>query len=247
MGAPVSSRAVGTAASNSETPRYQLIADDLERSWARLAPNTLVESEMQLAERFEVNRQTAREVLRELERRTAVRRIVGRGTFTALKLAYPIERGRPPSVRRIVAAAGYAHELVSSAVRWRGATGSTARELVSSRVISVEHLVASAATDRFVEWVGERVADDVRSGASIFDALEGLGVRPWRRRVTVTMGLPDRRTGERLGFVGASPPTWHVRSETIDADSGELLHRSATWMRGDVFDVRVELDLPPQR
>ena len=130
---------------------------------------------MQLAERFEVNRQTAREVLRELERRTVVRRIVGRGTFTALKLAYPIERGRPPSVRRIVAAAGYAHGLSSTSVRWRPANGSTPRELVSTRVITVEGLIAVSATDRFVEWVGERVVDEVRAGASIFDTLASLG------------------------------------------------------------------------
>ncbi len=233
------------ASPTSEPPRYLVIADQLEREWARVRPNTLVESETQLADRFDVNRLTAREVLRELERRTVVRRIVGRGTFTALKLEYPIERGRPPSLRRLVAEVGYRHELVSSSVRWHPGGRAGPRQLVSQRVAAVEGLVASSATDRFVEWVGERVEADVRSGGSIFDALRSLGVQPWRRRVTVRMGLPDHRTGTALGYVGASPPTWHVLSETVDAATGQPLHRSASWMRGDVFDVRVELDLPP--
>ena len=235
---------MGSSASP-EPPRYLAIADQLEREWDRLPPNTLVESETQLAERFDVNRLTAREVMRELERRTVVRRIVGRGTFTALKLEYPIERGRPPSLRRLVAEVGYRHEVMSSSVRWHPGGRSTPRQLVSNRVIAVEDLIASVSIDRFVDWVGVRVEDGVRAGDSIFELLRSLGVEPWRRRVTVRMGLPDHQTGTALGYVGASHPTWQVQSETVDAATGEVLHRSTGWMRSDVFDVRIELDLPP--
>ncbi|MEM8621782.1 MAG: GntR family transcriptional regulator [Actinomycetota bacterium] len=233
------------SASSASAPRYLILADQLEQEWSRLPPNSLVDSETQLAARFDVNRLTAREVMRELERRTVVRRIVGRGTFTALKLQYPIERGRPPSLRRLVAEVGYRHELVDASVRWHPGGRSSPRELVSQRVAAVEDLVASAATDRFVAWVGEAIEQEVRAGESIFEALQSLGVVPWRRRVTVRMGLPDHKTGAALGYVGASPPTWHVSSETVDASTGNPLHRSSSWMRGDVFDVRVELDLPP--
>lgn len=227
-----------------QPPRYVQIADELAMTWSVLRPNTLVESETQLADRFDINRQTAREVLRELERRTVVRRIVGRGTFTSLKLDYPIERGRPPSFRRVVAAAGYEHEAHSLAVRWRRASSSRPRELVSERVISVEGLVAAYATDTFVETVGEAASDRVRAGASIFDTISELGWTPWRRRVEVSMSHPEQRISEALGYATAPPPTWWVRSETVDAGSEQPLHRSETWMRADVFDVRIQLDLP---
>lgn len=231
--------------STAPVPRYVAIADDLERRWTGFAPNSLVESETQIAARFAINRQTAREVLKELERRNVVRRIVGRGTFTALKLDYPIERGRPPSFRRVVTEAGLRHEIVSKSVRWRRATTSQPRTLTSQRVVAVEGLVAAFATDVFVQSVGVQVVDQVRSGDSIFDTLQALGVVPWRRRVAVSLGQPDRSVTARLGYTTAPPPTWRVRSETVDAATGDALHHSDTWMRSDVFDVGITLDFPP--
>jgi GntR family transcriptional regulator len=231
----------------SSVPRYVAIADELETRWAGLAPNSLVESETQIATRFVVNRQTAREVLKELERRNTVRRIVGRGTFTALKLDYPIGRGRPPSFRRVVTGAGHRHNIVSASVRWRRQTASRPRALLSERLVAVDGLVAAFATDVFVESIGEQVVDAVRSGASIFDTLQSLGVVPWRRRVAVSLGQPDRSVAEQLGYASAPPPTWNVRSETVDAATGHELHRSDTWMRSDVFDVGITLDFPPDQ
>ncbi|MEM1334816.1 MAG: GntR family transcriptional regulator [Actinomycetota bacterium] len=228
----------------SSTPRYVSIADELSGEWARVAPNSLVESETQIAERFGINRQTAREVLKELERRNVVRRIVGRGTFTALKLEYPIQRGRPPSFRRVVADAGYRHEATSTSVRWKRATKTQPRRLISQRVISVEGLVAAYATDEFVEHIGVAVGDAVAAGESIFDTLAALGVEPWRRRVEVALAPPDRHIAAQLGYAGAPPATWNVRSETVDGASGDELHRSSTWMRSDVFDVGITLDFP---
>ncbi len=226
-------------------PRYVEIADGLAARWADLAPNSLVESETQIAATFDVNRQTAREVLKELERRNLARRIVGRGTFTALKLAYPIERGRPPSFRRVVAAAGYSHEIVSTAVKWRRKTSTQPRALTSERLVAVESLVAAFAVDVFVESVGIQVEGAVRSGASIFDTLQDLGMNPWRRRVVVSSGQPERSVAVRLGYATAPPSTWNVRSETVDAATGQALHHSDTWMRSDVFDVGITLDFPP--
>jgi GntR family transcriptional regulator len=231
----------------SSVPRYVAIADELETRWIGLAPNSLVESEAQIAARFAVNRQTAREVLKELERRNTVRRIVGRGTFTALKLDYPIERGRPPSFRRVVTDAGHRHDIVTASVRWRRATSSRPRSLQSERLIAVEGLVAAFATDVFIESVGERVVDAVRSGASVFDTLQSLGVVPWRRRVAVSLAQPDRYVAEQHGYSMAPPPTWNVRSKTVDAATGHELHQSDTWMRSDVFDVGITLDFPPDQ
>ncbi len=227
-----------------EPPRYIVIADELEKRWRRLAPNSLVESETQVAGDFEVNRQTARDVFRERERRSAVRRIVGRGTFTALKLDYPIERGRPPSFRRVIHAAGLEHAVDQIELRWRRATTTAPRTLVSARVIAVDGLVAAHATDEFPEPVGAQVRDDVGRGASIFDVLTATGATPWRRRVTVSLGQPDGQVSDALGYANSPQPTWCVRSETVDAGTGDLVHWSATWMRNDVFDVQIRLDLP---
>jgi len=235
------------SADTSRVPRFLEIADELHRHWAKLAPNTPVESETQLAERFGVNRQTAREVMKELERRAAVRRIVGRGTFTALKLDYPIERGRPPSFRRLVAELGREHSILSKSVRWRPARGERPRALISTRTIAVDGLVAAHATDEIVEHVGEQLHSQIADGASIHDAFVSIGLQPWRRRVAVTMGQPPSAIGADLGFVSAAPPSWRVRSETVDVRSGDTIHRSDTWMRSDVFDVRIELDLPVER
>lgn len=226
-------------------PRYVAIADTLAARWSSLVPNSLVDSETQIAASFDINRQTAREVLKELERRNLVRRIVGRGTFTALKLAYPIERGRPPSFRRVVAEAGYSHEIVLASVRWQRETSSRPRTLISERLVAVEGLVAAFATDVFVEPIGAEVVDAVRSGASIFETLQELGARPWRRRATVSTGQPDRSVAARLGYATAPPLTWNLRSETINAATGEALHHSDTWIRSDVFDVGITLDFPP--
>lgn len=217
----------------------------LAARWSGLAPNSLVESETQIAASFDVNRQTAREVLKELERRHLVRRIVGRGTFTALKLGYPIERGRPPSFRRVVADASYSHEILLASVRWQRKSSSTPRSLVSERLVAVEGLVAAFATDVFIESIGTQVVDAVRSGASIFDTLQELGVNPWRRRVAVSAGQPDRAVATHLGYATAPPSTWNVRSETVNAATGEGLHHSDTWLRSDVFDVGITLDFPP--
>ncbi|MFT4657464.1 MAG: DNA-binding GntR family transcriptional regulator [Ilumatobacter sp.] len=226
-------------------PRYVAIADTLAARWSGITPNSLVDSETQIAASFEINRQTAREVLKELERRNLVRRIVGRGTFTALKLAYPIERGRPPSFRRVVAEAGYVHEILHASVRWQRKTSTRPRMLVSERLVAVEGRVAAFATDTFVEPIGMQVVDAVRSGASIFDTLQELGLSPWRRRVAVSAGQPGRPVAARLGYATAPPSTWNVRSQTVNAATGAELHHSDTWLRSDVFDVGITLDFPP--
>ncbi len=77
--------------------------------------------------------------------------------------------------------------------------------------------------------------------------LQSLGVVPWRRRVAVSLAQPDRSVAEQLGYSMAPPPTWNVRSKTVDAATGHELHQSDTWMRSDVFDVGSTLDFPPDQ
>lgn len=66
-------------------PRYVDIADRLEQEIRRLGPNSLLATEQQLAERFEVSRITVRGALDLLERSGLVSRLRGRGTVVSPK------------------------------------------------------------------------------------------------------------------------------------------------------------------
>lgn len=85
---------------------YQRIADTLSQRIARRQPGAPVESEHELAALFGVNRLTARAALDELERRYAVRRTKGRGTFVARRVEYRIGPDRAPSWTQTVRDAG---------------------------------------------------------------------------------------------------------------------------------------------
>lgn len=95
-----------TALSEPRVATYQRIADTLAQRIARRRPGAPVESEHELAALFGVNRLTARAALDELERRCAVRRSKGRGTFVARRVEYRIGPDRAPSWTQTVRDAG---------------------------------------------------------------------------------------------------------------------------------------------
>lgn len=98
-------------------PTYLQIADELAHRIARRRPGAAVESENELASLFHVNRLTARAALGELERRYAVRRTKGRGTFVARRVQYRIGPDRPPSWTETVREAGATPRTENEAVR----------------------------------------------------------------------------------------------------------------------------------
>src|SRR5690606_28552614 len=108
-GAATPHRPVATAYDRSvaRSAQYVEVADTLAARWTGLPPGSLVASEHQIADEFGINRLTAREALRELERRMVVRRERGRGTFTAFRLDYPVELGGVASFHRIVESHGH--------------------------------------------------------------------------------------------------------------------------------------------
>jgi DNA-binding GntR family transcriptional regulator len=221
-------------------PHYVELADRLAARWAALAPGTLVESEHQLADEFGVNRLTAREAVRELERRMVVRRVMGRGTFTAYRLAYDVQLGGYASFHRNVAALGHQPSAEVVGHRWTG-RGPT-RRLVVERVSAVDGFVASFTTESFPADVGREVGDAVVVGGSVHEALLAAGFDPRRGSVNVAVEMPPSTAADHLGFSAHSMPTWHVQSRTIDARRGVEVHASDAWMRTDMFAVTVRLD-----
>jgi DNA-binding GntR family transcriptional regulator len=221
-------------------PHYVELADQLAARWASLAPGTLVESEHQLADEFDVNRLTAREAVRELERRMIVRRVMGRGTFTAHRLAYEVRLGGYASFHRTVVALGHRPSAAVVDHRWvgRGAT----RHLVVDRVSAVDGFAAAFTTESFPVEIGRVVADAVVAGGSVHEALLAAGFDPRRGSVDVAVEMPPPSAAAHLGFSAHSMPTWHLQSRTIDGRDGRLIHSSDAWMRTDMFAVTVRLD-----
>jgi DNA-binding GntR family transcriptional regulator len=221
------------------SPQYVELADVLAARWAGLPPGTMVESEHQLASEFGVHRLTAREAVRELERRLVVRRIMGRGTFIAHRLDYEVRLGGVPSFHRIVEAGGHVPSVRVLGCEWRGRGAH--RSFVVERVSSVDGFVAAATTEMFPAAVGHEVETSVAAGGSIRDALVDAGHDPRRGAVKVAIEMPPPLVADRLEFSSNPLLTWHVESETLDGPSGSVIHTSSSWMRPDVFAVTVRL------
>lgn len=219
--------------------QYLDLADQLADRWKGLAPGSPVESEHQLATEFSVNRLTAREAMRELERRLVVRRVAGSGTFTAHRLDYRVELGDPPSFRRTVSALGHVPGVRVIDARWMSSAAT--RRFVVTRELTVDGLVASVAEDTFTEPIADRVAPFVAEGGSIVDALRTVGRSPNRAGVRVSMELTDDALARQLGFSGTAPPIWRLSSTTTDGRSGPVIHRSTSWMRPDMFALSIEI------
>lgn len=226
-------------ASSARSPRYVELADRLQERWASLPPGRLVESEHQLAAEFGVNRLTAREAVRELERRMVVRRVMGRGTFTAYRLEYEVQLGGVASFRRSILDLGHEPETTVVDVHRRGR--GEGREVVVERVSSVDGFRAVASTDSFPVRIAERFESGVVDNASLHSLMEDTGLQPRRSEVRVSVEMPAEPYAGRLEFSAAAAPTWRVRSTTVDLPTGDVVHRSEAWMRTDMFAVSVIL------
>lgn len=223
-----------------KVPQYVELADRLATRWASLAPGALVESEHQLADEFNVNRLTAREAVRELERRMIVRRIMGRGTFTAHRLSYEVRLGGYASFHRNVTERG--HRPSTTVVGHRFLGRGDDRRLVVERVSAVDGFVAAFTTEAFPAPVAAAVRAVVIDGGSIHEALVAAGYDPRRGSVDVDVAMPPGNVADLLDFSSTVMPTWHLRSRTTDGRGGSIVHTSDAWMRTDMFALTVHLD-----
>ncbi|MGW4125376.1 GntR family transcriptional regulator [Nocardia sp. NPDC004711] len=233
-------------------PTYLVLADRIAEEVAARRPGERLASENTLAERYGVNRLTARAALQELERRYLVRRTKGSGTYVAERIDYLINSRFTPW---------------SDMVRNAGATPS--RPIVSTQVIrpseEIRDRLQLAAGERVVELVRLGLVNDVvanlnrsylpvdlaprfpdllaNGGIDLAPILSSIGYKPKRLWARAEFETPDPETARALEVEGR-PPLWLVVSCVSDATTGRRLQISYAWNRPDVLRVRFEFGNP---
>jgi GntR family transcriptional regulator len=180
---------------------YLQIADELAQRIARRRPGAAVESENELAGLFHVNRLTARAALGELERRYAVRRRKGRGTFVARRVEYRIGPDHPPSWTATVRAAGARPRTENERVRSVRPPLWARRELglaPGERALQVER--RRWVDDELATWATSYLRPDVVPG---LERHMGPGSALYHV-LTTEYGLEPRRAWSRCEFEVAS-------------------------------------------
>lgn len=238
-----------TAAAEAPPATYMRIADTLAQRLARRQPGALVESENELAAMFGVNRLTARAALEELERRYAVRRTKGRGTFVARRFDYRIGPDRTPSWTVTVREAGGRPRTENDRVRLVRPPIWARRELGLGEDGRAYHLQRR-------RWVDENLA----TYSSSFVSPEV--VPGFERRMGVESSLHDvltdfyelapQRAWSRCEFEVASPAVAKqlglrgrdlvsvVRGRLDCESSGRRIEASVAYARMDVLNIVYE-------
>lgn len=236
-------------------PLYQVIADQLAEKISTMAPGERAPSEHELAERFAVNRLTARAVLDELEQRHLVRRIKGRGTFVARRLPYKISASSPPSWSATVRAAGGVPSFITDEISAVVPTDTLANELQLSRE---NQKVWRLRRRRFVDGVIAAYSQSViphealpdldkrlEDRGSLYDVLaKDYSLGPVRSWVRVELRTAPRDVIAKLELRGR--PMLHVLTAKVEAQGERRpLEHGTTWFRPDVLDLIIELERLP--
>ena len=212
---------------------WRRIADELEQSIARgtFKPGTKLPGEMEIAERFAVNRHTVRRAIAALTERGLVRAERGSGTFVeARRIAYPIRRRTRFS--EIIQGSGRATggRLVGSAVEAADADIAKRLKLKASTLVVrldllryADGVPLCAATT----WLpAQRFRDAARiyaASASITRMLAHFGVRDYtRERTQVTAAIANAEDASSLK-VALGRPLLIVDSVDVDVHLKPLL------------------------
>lgn len=231
-------------------PLWLTLSDRVRAEISQLRAGTPAPSEHELANRFSVNRLTARAALQELERSGHVRRYQGRGTVVAHKLTYRIGPDWVPSWTRTVAALGVRPRTVVEHSATRRARTDERIELdlgPHDRVIQLDRLrlcdeesagyqtsvLPTAAVPGLRETIGE--------GGSVYDALsQHYGYEPGRAWTRVEQVTAPGWVAERLGLRGR-PPMVFIRGRLDCLRTSRPLELTYAWLRADYFSVVVEI------
>jgi GntR family transcriptional regulator len=234
-------------------PRYLDLADELERDLRDRPAGSRLPSENDLARIHEVNRQTARAALQQLESRHLVLRLKGRGTFVIRRLPYVISSGHVPSFTDTVARSGATATSQLIRLGRRPATTDEAHDLAISPnadVIAIvrrgkaDGLPASRSTSVLPAERFEDLSEHIQDDTSLFAVLRNAyGAVPTRRSVVARLEVAPHEVATALGLE-RRPPCWRVISTNVDRRTGVPIERSDTWMRPDLFDVVLQLDDP---
>jgi len=209
---------------------WRRIADELEQAIARgtFKPESKLPAEVEIAQRFGVNRHTVRRAIAALAERGLVRAERGSGTYVeAPRIAYPIRRRTRFS--EIVGGAGRAASGRLNASAIEEADGAVAQRLrlkPRSAVVRLELLRQAdgvplcAATT----WLpAERFADAARiytAAKSVTAMLAQFGVRDYARaRTHVTAALADAADAASLKIALGRPL---LIVDSVDVDTGDV-------------------------
>ena len=232
-------------------PRYQMIANVLERELAQLEPGSPVASEHDVAKRFGMNRLTAQAALEELERRYVVRRSKGKGTFVARRLPYVVSPASSPSWSASVRAAGGQPGLATVSLRERPASQSIAdrlridkgrRVFVLLRRRFVDGLIAGCTTSYLPGDLLPRFRSRLADDASLHDVLvDHYGIEPVRAWVKVELRPAPSDVAQHLELRGA--PMVHRLSALLEdsGSDGRVVEFGETWLRPDAVDLVIEM------
>jgi len=206
---------------------WRRVADELERAIAvgRFEPGTRLPSELDIADRFGVNRHTVRRAIAALAERGLVRAERGSGTYVETqRLAYPIRRRTRFS--EIIGATGrvVGGRLIASAVEC--AEPEVATRLMLGRgaqVVRIELLRQAdgipicAATSWLPAERFENAAKVYQTTHSMTKTLAHFGIHDYVRQSTrVTAAVVDPGDALRLEVTSGRPV---LMVDSVDADS----------------------------
>lgn len=232
---------------------FRLLADSLADDLIDRVPGERLPSENELQRAYGVSRMTTRSALQELERRHLVRRAQGSGTYVALRIAYPIRAGMPPSWSRHVRAAGHHPEHTVISVTKERAPAALADKLRIRRGRTVTTVTRLGFVDGLVaSWHQSHVPLDVaadliarqdlhQSLTSILMEHYDLEVeRLWSRAELASVPARVARPLE----MAASETAWSIESVNICQRLRRPIEHTEAWMRADCFRVFLELGDP---
>lgn len=229
--------------------RYREIAETLAAEIRSLPPGSRVASEHEIGERFGVGRSAARAALQDLERRLLVRRVRGRGSFTAARIDYLISSRRPPSWSRTVREAGGTPRTVVRGCDPAPLPPDVAAALGRPAGETAYCLARRSFTDDLpaawgVEWVPVDVVPELAVAVRVQESLDVIlrdvaGVVPVRDSVRASMEAADDAVIDELGL-DLGDPTWYVESVTVAESDRRPLFLSRRWIRADAIRVVFE-------
>jgi GntR family transcriptional regulator len=186
-----------------EPPRYLTLADELAGDITHLVPGDRLPSEVELAQRHDVSRLTARAAVQELEQRYLVRRTKGSGTYVAHRIDYVVSPRFVPWTEMVQrAGAATSRPVVSSTVIRAPEEVCHGLELESaSRVVklvrlgTVDELTANITYSYLPRDLAPGFAEMLVSGGSdLVPVLRALGYTPRRSWAYAEMEVPDAET-----------------------------------------------------
>ncbi len=233
-----------------ESPRWARIAAALREDIAsgRVAAGTRLPNETRLAERFDVNRHTLRQAVRQLAHEGHLRVVQGRGTFVrALVLDYALKR-RTRLTENVAQAGEHAQrELLQHRCVDVGEWAEALR-LPSPAAVEMLHTRAcvrgrpiglSTTVYPSVRLAG--IAQAFVATGSITAALRALGVADYQRASsTVSCRLPSTDEADLLARA-ATEPVLVVQFVSVD-ETGVPIEAGRTLFAADAVQLRVSHD-----